>query len=125
MNLKHNDMKSILLFTALVLFLGLSSFKVEKKNATKAAPVINNVITGTVMDKSTGEALTGVEVRIDGTDLKAYTDFDGKFSFEGVKSGNYKICTNFISYKVAEIPALSVKSNEFHALNIELAPVTK
>jgi hypothetical protein len=118
-------MKTVVFFAAMVLFLGFSSFKIEKKAASKSAPVMNNIITGTVMDQSTGEALTGVEVRIEGTDLKAYTDFDGKFSFEGVKSGNYKICTNFISYKVAETPALSVKSNEFHALNIEIVPVTK
>ena len=118
-------MKALLLFSAMVLFLGLSSFNGEKKSTAKPAPVMNNTITGIVMDQSTGESLTGVEVRIEGTDLKVYTDFDGKFSFEGVKPGNYKVCTNLISYKVAETPSLSVKANEFHALNIELAPVTK
>lgn len=119
-------MKAILFITGLALMVSLSSFKGEKKAASaESAPVANNSITGVVMDRTTGEALTGVEVRVEGTELKAYTDFDGKFVFEGLKTGNYKISTNYISYKGAETPVLSVKANELHALNIELESVNK
>lgn len=117
---------SIVLFSAMVLFFGLSSFKSEKNAASsEAAPVINNSITGVVLDRTTGEALTGVEVRVEGTNLKAYTDFDGKFAFEGIKPGSYKVRTSYISYKESETPVLSVKMNELHALNIEMESVTK
>lgn len=119
-------MKPIVLFTAIALFMGFSSLKGEKKSTpTPLVNAINNSITGIVLDGSTGESLTGVEVRVEGTEMKTYTDFDGKFVFEGVKPGNYKISTNYISYKCSETQDLSVKNNQLHALNIELVPVTK
>ena len=114
-------MKTIIWMASLVLFVSLSSFTGEKKAVTaEPAPVVTNSITGIVLDSATGEALTGVEVSVEGTDLKTYTDFDGKFHFEGIQPGSYKICTSYISYKEIETPALSVKNNELHALNLEL-----
>ncbi len=45
-------------------------------------------LSGTVFDFQSGEALTGVEVSIEGTDIKVYTDFDGNFEIDNVKPGN-------------------------------------
>lgn len=119
-------MKTFIWMASVALFVSLNSFKGEKKaEAAEPAPVVTNSITGIVLDGATGEALTGVEVRVEGTDLKAYTDFDGKFVFEGIQPGNYKICTSYISYKEKETPALSVKNNELHALNLELEPANE
>lgn len=69
------------------------------------------VLSGIVSDEISGESLVGVEVKIEGTDLKTYTDFDGNFSFKNVKPGEYKLTTNYISYeKKSEI--LKVNSTE-------------
>ena len=56
------------------------------------------VLTGTVADSGSGELLAGVEIQLEGTDMKTYTDFDGNFSFK-VKPGEYKVVANYISYK--------------------------
>ena len=60
-------------------------------------------ITGKVTDGYSDEELTGVEVRIKGTDIVTYTDFDGNFTFSAVPSGNYTIEFRFITYTREEI----------------------
>lgn len=56
-------------------------------------------LSGIVYDFSSEELLAGVEVTIEGTDMKTYTDFDGQFTFKNIKPGEYKLITNYISYK--------------------------
>ena len=68
----------------------------ETKDSENSATL---VLSGTVADENSGEALVGVEVKIEGTDLKTYTDFDGKFAFNNVKPGEYKVVTSYISYQ--------------------------
>lgn len=63
------------------------------------APVQTVNLTGKVLDVTSGEALAGVEVSIEGSDIKAYTDFDGNYTIENVKPGTYNIIASFISYK--------------------------
>lgn len=56
-------------------------------------------IAGVIIDSASGEQLAGVEVRIGGTDLKTYTDFDGNFEFKGITPGEYQLITTYISYE--------------------------
>lgn len=105
-------MKKITILFLLV----LAVFAVKaKENENRNSDTENTaavVLTGTVADKISGESLVGVEVKIDGTDLKTYTDFDGNFSFEGVKPGEYKLVTNYISYqKKTEVLNVSAQGN--------------
>jgi hypothetical protein len=73
----------------------------------------NLVLTGSIADQNSGESLVGVEVKLEGTDLKAYTDFDGNFSFNNVKPGEYKLVTNYISYqKKTEVLTVSGEKKE-------------
>ena len=51
-----------------------------------------------VSDKVSGEYLTGVKVRLKGSDIVEYTDFDGQFSFNNLKPGKYTVDVEFISY---------------------------
>jgi hypothetical protein len=52
--------------------------------------------------------------------LKTYTDFDGNFTFNNVKPGEYKVVANYISYKPgAEKLEASAKNNE---LKLKLQP---
>jgi hypothetical protein len=55
-------------------------------------------VTGTVIDKTNQEAIAGVLVKIEGTELEAYTDLDGKFTFNGLIPDTYKIKCSMISY---------------------------
>ena len=71
------------------------------------------ILTGSIADDNSGELLVGVEVKIEGTDLKTYTDFDGNFESKNVKPGEYKLVTKYISYqKKTETLKVSLKQNE-------------
>lgn len=82
------------------------------KNPATPTQTIN--LTGKVLDVASGEALAGVEITIEGTDLKTYTDFDGNYNFENVKPGTFNIIASFISYKksLVENFTTSEKENE-------------
>lgn len=47
-----------------------------------------NTIKGVVLDKSSGQPIPGVNIKVSGGTLNASTDFDGKFEFSGVKPEN-------------------------------------
>ncbi|HPJ80034.1 MAG TPA: carboxypeptidase-like regulatory domain-containing protein [Prolixibacteraceae bacterium] len=93
-----------LLFFALVVFAGNDKGVENKKESVHAeANATAMVITGKVVDQVTGEALTGVKVAIEGSDIKVYTDFDGVFRFENVKPGEYDLTATFVSYNRNEV----------------------
>ncbi|HPE75637.1 MAG TPA: carboxypeptidase-like regulatory domain-containing protein [Draconibacterium sp.] len=102
---------------AIIFLLALTVIAVNaKEDEGKSADTENTatlVLSGTVADQNSGESLVGVEVKLEGTDLKTYTDFDGKFSFKNVKPGEYKLVTNYISYqKQTEVLEVNSKQNE-------------
>ena len=85
-----------------------------KDNDVKTTDTENTatlIFTGSVADIASGESLVGVEVKLEGTDLKTYTDFDGNFSFRNVKPGEYKLVANYISYE-KNIETLQISGNE-------------
>lgn len=93
-----------LLFLVSVVYAGNDKGVDNKKEpATAAVETAAMVITGKVVDQVTGEALTGVKVAIEGSDLKAYTDFDGVFKFENLNPGEYDITATFVSYNRNEV----------------------
>ena len=116
--------KTILMVALMVVALN-NVAKAKSPSEPVTAPEHTNTITGVVLDKSTGELLTGVEVYVEGADLKTYTDFDGKFVFKNVKTGKYKVMANYISYGNNETKAIEVNNNELHVLNLEMETVDK
>ena len=101
---------------AVLIFSVASAYSTEIDSKSKAEDTnvaATAVLSGTIADENSGESLVGVEVKLEGTDLKTYTDFDGNFSFKNVKPGEYKLVTNYISYqKKTEVLSLSPKQNE-------------
>jgi hypothetical protein len=76
-------------------------------------------ISGKVIDLTSGEALVGVEVSIEGSTTKVHTDFDGNFKIENLQPGAYNLIASYISYNKSFVEKLEVgKSNQ--ALNIKL-----
>ena len=51
---------------------------------------------GVVIDKNSKETLIGAVISIEGTDVKAVTDVNGNFSFEGLKDGTYTLYIKLI-----------------------------
>lgn len=104
-------MKKLAFASILALFTIVAVAK-EKNSKPVEAELATVEISGSVADNLSGESLVGVEVKLEGTDLKTYTDFDGKFSFN-VKPGEYKVVANYISYqKKTEVLNLSENKNE-------------
>ena len=109
-----------LIFVTGLFFNGLADDKDNKPaNADKPSTVM---IIGNVADELTGELLVGVEVKLEGTDKKAYTDFDGNFYFEDVTPGEYNFTASYISYEKNEIEkkTIDIFSNE---VNVKLKPL--
>lgn len=78
-------------------------------------PDINQkkLITGTVTEKGTGEALIGVSIRIKGTSVGTITNLDGDFTIEA--ESNDILVFSFIGKKTMEIPA-----RDRNKINIEM-----
>jgi hypothetical protein len=91
-------MKKMTLFLAAFLFASVASFA-NNNNNTEAESVRTVSLSGKVLDMVTGEALAGVKVMVEETDDVSYTDFDGKFTFDALIPGTYKLSTSLISYK--------------------------
>lgn len=119
-------MKALVLSIAMVTLMTLNVFAGTNDKADKPGePAANNTsISGVIVDEETGEALTGVEVKLNGNEIKTYTDFDGKFVFEKVNPGDYSVEANFISYE-RTVRSIKVNTNEMHALNLRLGSVDK
>lgn len=79
-------------------------------------------ISGQVIDQKTGESLAGALVQLEGTDIKTYTDFEGKFSFENITPGNYVVNVSMISYNSNETRLTEIKSGESKSLNLLILP---
>ncbi|SHF46900.1 CarboxypepD_reg-like domain-containing protein [Mariniphaga anaerophila] len=107
-------MKKLFLgLVVLMLAVAVSAKDKGEKTNTDMESTAAVALTGTVYDSDSGETLVGVEVQLEGTTEKAYTDFDGKFTFENVKPGDCKIVANYISYnKATETLKLDGKKNE-------------
>ena len=94
-------MKRLVLSVLFVAFLGFAFAENEEvkdtKTSTTAAKSVS--VSGTVVDINTGEALTGVEITVEGTNVKAYSDFDGNFTISQLSPGEYNLVASFISYK--------------------------
>ncbi|KUJ61287.1 SusC/RagA family TonB-linked outer membrane protein [Flavobacteriaceae bacterium CRH] len=56
-----------------------------------------NTISGVVLEKSSGQPIPGVNIKVSGGNINTSTDFDGKFQLSGVTSGN-KIVFSYTGY---------------------------
>lgn len=109
---------SIILMAALmlpVLAEGVNKEARSSKVTTEAA-----VLMGTVVDQSTGEALPGAQVKINGCDQSVYTDLDGNFEVRNIKSGTYSLEISLVSYEENKIKELIIDANTKSALKVEL-----
>ncbi|SHH98203.1 TonB-dependent receptor [Chryseolinea serpens] len=80
-----------------------------------AAWAQNGTIGGIVTDAKSGEAIVGANVIIQGTQVGAVTDVEGKFTIANVKPGTYTLAITFITYKaniVADVVVESAKRTD-------------
>lgn len=93
----------------------------EKKEASSINMVTTSV-SGRVIDKITGEALTGVAIRLNNEII--FTDFEGKFEINNILPGEYNLGVSYISYKDID-KNLRVENIAGNSLELEIEPLTK
>ena len=69
-----------------------------KYDINNGYPAGKGALTGYVIDKSTGERLTGVNVFLEGTIMGSVTDLTGKFFIANVPQSNYNLKVTMIGY---------------------------
>jgi len=88
------------------------------KNIKGAVEV--TILSGTVVDQSTGEVLPGAQVKISGLDQTVYTDLDGNFEVQGIKTGSYSLEISLVSYEKNKIKELVICADKKSAVKVEL-----
>ncbi|HNZ72861.1 MAG TPA: carboxypeptidase-like regulatory domain-containing protein [Prolixibacteraceae bacterium] len=110
-------------FSILIASMALSSFagndKTQNELEISTKTNANQEISGIVTDKQSNEALVGVEVIIEGTNQKVYTDFDGKFTFSNLKPGEYNLVASYISYEKNIVENIDVKKDNLVTICLE------
>lgn len=107
-NIYNNSLliKILLLFC---LFLSLSFAQTRSK------------ISGTVKDADTGEELYGVNVMLNGTNLGAATDENGKFFIINVPIGTYEVKASMIGYNAQTFTDVIVSADRVTKLDFQLS----
>jgi len=117
--------KGIIISIALTIVMLVSFVSVIASENPREKPVaMTTSMSGTILDGKTGESLVGVSVKIEGYELKAYTDFDGVFQFDGIIPGEYTISATMISYK-KESSKFIAKLNNDNNIKLNLKSVSK
>lgn len=110
----------ILTLSMLSLAISLNAAQIFSGDPPASSSANKSVITGRVNDLSTGESLVGVEVSIEGTDIKTYTDLDGNFTFSSLPAGTYNIILSLISYNKSLIDGVKVANEKSNPLEVKL-----
>ncbi len=76
-------------------------------------------ISGTVIDKVSGENLLYANVRLEGTSLGLSTDSKGEFFIPQIPAGNYNLITTYIGYSEKET-SITIVGGETLEVKIEL-----
>ena len=77
-------------------------------------------IVGTIIDSETGDALPGVNVVIEGTDLGAATDMDGRYIILNSHPGTYSVRATMIGYAPVTKTDVDVNIDMTTQLNFEM-----
>jgi len=78
------------------------------------------VITGVVVDRETGEPLTGAAVKHPSSGEEVITDFDGCFTISSAEAGTNELTVSYVSYDKAQLNRVIVKEGKPTKLNIKL-----
>ena len=109
----------------MVALFGLSlSLGIFANTTDKEAPMFDpeskTVLSGTVIDHASGENLTGVLIKIKGSDKSFYTDFEGNFEIKGLIPGDYELELSLVSYKSNLLRKVDLDKDGKNSLKVEM-----
>ena len=85
-------------------------------------PGTSGKITGTIVDKETGEPLAGANIVIQKTMLGAAVDLQGQFTILDVPPDVYTVQISFIGYRTIIMNDVRVQVDQTTRLNVEMEP---
>ncbi len=81
-------------------------------------------ITGKVTDTQSGEPLIGANILIEGTNLGAATDTEGKFLILNIPPGNYSVRISYLGYETVLVEGLKIVVDQTTELPVKLSTKT-
>jgi len=100
------------------------STAVTKSSTIKKIADENSIITGTVIEESSGKPLPGVLVAVIGTKFSTKTDAEGKFYFRKMPAGQYILEFSLISFSTKVVDEVVVVDKEATTLNVSMAELS-
>ncbi len=97
---------------------------VTKSSTIKKIADENSIITGTVIEESSGKPLPGVLVAVIGTKFSTKTDAEGKFYFRKMPAGQYILEFSLISFSTKVVDEVVVVDKEATTLNVSMAELS-
>jgi TonB-dependent receptor len=97
---------------------------VTKSSTIKKIADENSIITGTVIEESSGKPLPGVLVAVIGTKFSTTTDAEGKFYFRKMPAGQYILEFSLISFSTKVVDEVVVVDKEATTLNVSMAELS-
>ena len=111
------------LFCLLVISTNASARNGEPvSNSASELSANTSKVSGRIIDKQTGEGLAGALVKLNGNNIKAYTDLDGNFTLEKLLPGQYDIIVSYISYDTHIMQNITLESGKGEDITIEINP---
>ncbi len=97
-------------------------FPVDKPEITISSEDGDGRITGLIIDKTNNEVITSAIVTIEKSGYKKVyvSDFQGKYLFDDLTSGEYKITVSRLGYQTQTVD-VSINSGEIKSINIYLS----
>ena len=78
------------------------------------------IVNGVVIDQQSGESLAGAEISVVGTNVKVYTDLDGRFTINNLTPGTYNIVISYISYNKSLVENLNIQAQSNQKIEVGL-----
>ncbi|HSP88776.1 MAG TPA: carboxypeptidase-like regulatory domain-containing protein, partial [Ignavibacteriaceae bacterium] len=79
-------------------------------------------LTGLITDSQNGEPLIGANILIEGTDLGAASNAEGKFLILNIPPGIYKVRVSYLSYETVLYEQVRIVVDQTTELTVSLSP---
>ncbi len=117
----HRGITRVIAIGMLLLFSGVRAFS-EERGTLDGHDKRTGGIEGRVVDRDTGQPLSGANVVLTGTRWGNYTDAGGRYTITGLPPGEFVIEFSYIGFRTERIERFQVAANALSRIDVELEP---